>query len=80
MASGDRPDTSPDDTGSSAPRSSPPKSDQAKKRKAGSSKKMTQKEQSERFKEMARELGTDETGETFERVIDRLFLRSADSS
>lgn len=32
-------------------------------------KKMTQAEQSERFKETARKLGADESGETFERAI-----------
>jgi hypothetical protein len=31
--------------------------------------KMTKAEQSERFKETARELGVDESGETFERVF-----------
>jgi hypothetical protein len=32
-------------------------------------KKMTQDEQSERFKETARELGVDETGEAFRRAV-----------
>jgi len=35
-------------------------------------KKMTQAEQSERFKETARELGVDESGEAFERALRRI--------
>jgi hypothetical protein len=35
-------------------------------------KKMTQAEQSERFKETARKLGADETGEAFERAMRRI--------
>jgi hypothetical protein len=38
-------------------------------KKAG---KLSQKEQSERFKEAAHELEADESGEIFERAIDRL--------
>jgi hypothetical protein len=34
--------------------------------------KMTKAEQSERFKETARKLGGDESGEAFERAIDRM--------
>jgi hypothetical protein len=47
-------------------------------KKAGVSKKakpkpkLTDKEQSERFKETARELGVDESGNSFEKVMDRL--------
>jgi hypothetical protein len=35
-------------------------------------KKMSQAEQSERFKETARKLGVDESGESFERVFKRI--------
>lgn len=45
-------------------------SKQAKKKKAKP--KLTDKEQSERFKEAARELGVDESGEEFERALDRI--------
>lgn len=34
--------------------------------------KLTDKEQSERFKETARELGADETGETFEKSFSKI--------
>ena len=34
--------------------------------------KLTDKEQSERFKEAARELGVDESGEEFERAFNRI--------
>jgi hypothetical protein len=34
--------------------------------------KLTDKEQSERFKETARELGVDESGKEFERVADQI--------
>jgi hypothetical protein len=34
--------------------------------------KMTKAEQSERFKETARKLGADESGEAFERALDRM--------
>jgi hypothetical protein len=37
---------------------------------------MTDKKQSERFKEAARELGAEESGETFSRVIDRVLKPS----
>lgn len=70
MASGDQVDTSRKATGSSASRSSQSKKPAAKKRKAGSSKKMTQKEQSERFIETARSLGSDENEKVFERAVD----------
>jgi uncharacterized membrane protein len=33
---------------------------------------MTQKEQSERFKEIARKLDVDESGKEFERALDRV--------
>lgn len=72
MASGDRPDTSRENSGSSGSPSSPSKKPRAKKPKAGSSKKMTQKEQSERFKETARQLDVDESGEAFERAVDKI--------
>jgi hypothetical protein len=35
-------------------------------------KKMTKAEQSERFKETARKLGADESGETFERTFEKI--------
>jgi hypothetical protein len=38
-------------------------------RKPKPTKKMTQAEQSERFKETARKLGADESGEPFERTV-----------
>jgi hypothetical protein len=34
--------------------------------------KLTDKEQSERFKQTARELGADESGERFEETVDRI--------
>jgi hypothetical protein len=34
--------------------------------------KLTDKEQSERFKQTARELGVDESGEDFERALDKI--------
>lgn len=40
--------------------------------------KLTDKEQSERFKEIARELGVDESGEKFERAFKK--VTKADSS
>jgi hypothetical protein len=46
------------------------KADTPKKKKAKP--KLTDKEQSERFKEAARELGVDETGNTFEEAFDRI--------
>jgi hypothetical protein len=42
------------------------------KRKPKPARKMTKAEQSERFKETARELGTDETGRSFERAFDKI--------
>ena len=41
----------------------------ARKPSGKKAKKLSQKEQSERFKEAARELEADETGEAFERVL-----------
>jgi hypothetical protein len=35
--------------------------------------KLTDKEQSERFKETARELGVDESGKSFEEAVTRIF-------
>lgn len=73
MASGDHQNTSQSDSAGDESRSSPLKKPPAKKKaKAGSSKKMTQKEQSERFIETARELGADESGEEFDRAMGRL--------
>jgi hypothetical protein len=46
-------------------------------KKAG---KLSQKEQSERFKEAARELEADETGKAFERVLDKIVNRSTKHS
>jgi hypothetical protein len=40
-----------------------------RKPKPKPTKKMTQAEQSERFKETARQLGVDETGEAFDRAL-----------
>ena len=37
--------------------------------------KLTDKEQSERFKETARELGADESGKDFERAVGRILTR-----
>ncbi|MER9303708.1 hypothetical protein NKJ06_07270 [Mesorhizobium sp. M0293] len=45
-----------------------------KLKKAG---KLSQKEQSERFKEAARELEADESGKDFERAIGRILPRKA---
>ena len=39
---------------------------------------MTQAEQSERFIETARELGVDETGEAFEKAINKILPHSND--
>ena len=70
MASGDHQNTSQSDSAGDESRSSPLKKPPAKKKaKAGSSKKMTQKEQSERFIETARELGVDESGNQFEKAM-----------
>lgn len=44
----------------------------ARKPTGKKAKKLSQKEQSERFKEAARELEADETGEAFERALDRV--------
>lgn len=41
----------------------------ARKPPGKKAKKLSQKEQSERFKETARELGADETGKAFERAV-----------
>jgi hypothetical protein len=75
MASGDRPNTGPSKSVGDGSPSSPLKKPQAKKAKAGSSKKMTQREQSERFEETARNLGADESGEAFESAINSLLTR-----
>ena len=40
--------------------------------KPKATKKMTQAEQSERFKETARKLGADESGEAFDRIIKQI--------
>ena len=53
----------------------PPNTDLAKG--DGSGKKISQKEQSERFKKTARELGVDESGEKFDLVFDRIITRPA---
>ncbi|GAB4225397.1 MAG: hypothetical protein Kow0032_01150 [Methyloligellaceae bacterium] len=79
MASGDRANTSPEDTALSESQSSQSKKARAKKAKAGSSKKMTDQEQSERFIETARKLECDESGGAFEGVF-RLLLRPKQSS
>jgi hypothetical protein len=76
MASGDRPNTSREDTGSSKSPSSPSKKDQAKTSNSGSSKKLSQKEQSERFREAARKLDVDESGKAFDRALEALIPRS----
>jgi hypothetical protein len=41
-------------------------------KKAKPKPKLTDKEQSERFKETARKLGADETGKEFEQAVDKL--------
>jgi hypothetical protein len=41
-------------------------------KKAKQKPKLTDKEQSERFKQTARELGAEESGDAFARVIDRI--------
>lgn len=76
MASGDRPDTSREPSGLSGSPSSPSKKRPGTKGKAGSSKKMSQKEQSERFKETARKLEVDESGEAFKRAIETLLAKT----
>ena len=76
MASGDHQNTSQSDSAGDESRSSPLKKPPAKKKaKAGSSKKMTQKEQSERFIETARELGADESGDAFEGLVKRILAK-----
>jgi hypothetical protein len=50
------------------------KADTPKKKKAKL--KLTDKEQSERFKQAARELGVDESGEGFERAFKRIAKQS----
>ena len=47
-----------------------PKAGEPKKKKAKP--KLSDKEQSERFKETARELGVDETGEEFEKAFEAI--------
>ena len=69
MASGSRRNTSRKDTALSASPSSQSKKGQGKQRKAGSSKKTNDKPQSERFKETARALEADESGNLFERMF-----------
>jgi hypothetical protein len=51
-----------------------------KKAKPKSKSKLTDKEQSERFKQTARELGVDETGKSFERVFEKIVPRSTRST
>lgn len=46
-------------------------------KKAKPKPKMTDKEQSERFKETARELGVDESGKEFERALEKIVPRRA---
>ena len=50
------------------------KADASKKKKAKP--KLTDKEQSERFKQTARELGVDESGKPFEKAIRRIVPKS----
>lgn len=69
MASGDRANTSRKDSALSASPLPQSKKSQGKKRKAGSSKKTSDKPQSERFKETARTLEVDESGNLFERLF-----------
>ena len=47
----------------------------ARKPTGKKAKRLSQKEQSERFKEAARELDVDESGEAFERALDRVLPR-----
>lgn len=72
MASGDPRNTSRENSESSESPSSPLKKVPAKTGKAGSSKKMTDKEQSERFIETARELGADENGDAFVNALNSI--------
>ncbi len=51
------------------------KSDSAAEKPKGGKRKMTQKEQSERFKEAARQLDADETGEEFEKAVKTILGR-----
>lgn len=53
------------DSPSTAPKRKPPGKKAAK---------LSQKEQSERFMETARELGVDETGEQFKKALERIGL------
>jgi hypothetical protein len=46
-----------------------------KRKPAKPTKKMTQAEQSERFKQTARKLGADESGEAFERAVSRVLSK-----
>ena len=43
-------------------------------RKPKAKPKLTDKEQSERFKQIARELGVDESGKDFERVVEKIIV------
>jgi hypothetical protein len=49
-------------------------------KKAKPKPKLTDKEQSERFKETARELGVDESGEEFERSFEKIVVSNKTSS
>lgn len=49
----------------------------ARKPSGKKAKRLSQKEQSERFKEAARELEADESGEAFEAALDRVLPRQA---
>lgn len=80
MASGDRQNTSHENSDLSESPSPQSKKGQEKKGKAGSSKKMSQKEQSERFIETARELGADASSDLFDRAIDQILPKPANSS
>lgn len=50
----------------------------ARKPTGKKAKELSQKEQSERFKETARQLEVDESGEAFEQAIDRLLPQKPD--
>lgn len=77
MASGDHRNTNPEPSDLSESQSSPSKKDQEKKVKVGSSKKMTQKEQSERFIETARELGVDEDNVSFHNAVIKILGKNS---
>ena len=74
MASGDRPDTSRDPTGSSASPPSRKKKDGKRSSRPSSekAKKMTDEEQREAFIRTAREVEVDETGDVFEVAVSRV--------